>query len=143
MIVTILNTLSYNSLLEVVNNYAIGRIFDYGKDYFKSSQFYFIFDDDELVGVCEIRNNLKPLGNKLKGHMTCGIRPSKRNQGYALKTTNCMLEKLKELGVKEVVLCHYEENTIVPKVIKRLGFEYRETVTSKDKKIKRYTKSID
>lgn len=139
-----LNTLSYNSLLDVVDNYRNGKIFDYDENYFKSSEFYFIFDEEELVGVCEIRNNLKPLGNKLKGHMACGIRPSKRNQGYALKVTNCMIEKLKESGVKEVVLCHNEENIIVPNVIKKLGFEYRETTTFKNgQKIKRYTKQIN
>ncbi len=97
-----------------------------------------------LIGMGEIRHNLKPLGIKTIGHIACGIRPSKRQQGYALKSTECMIEKLKEDGVDEVVLCHYSENNISPKIIKKLDFKFRDSVISKvsKKEIKCYTKKI-
>ena len=135
---------NYKDTLKVVNDYSNGQIFDYDVDYFKSSDFYFIFDDDNLVGMCQIRNGLKELGVQTLGHMACGIRPSMRRKGYAYEASKIMLEKLKTRGVSEVVVCHYSENEISPKVIKKLGFNYRNSVVSKvtGKEIKCYTKII-
>ncbi len=130
--------------MENVDDYSKGNVFDYDVDYFESSNFYFIFDDDDLIGMGEVRHNLKPLGNKTIGHIACGIRPSKRKQGYALKATEAMLEKLKEDGVKEAVVCHYSENQISPKIIEKLDFKYRNSMISKvsNKEIKCYTKKL-
>ena len=92
----------------------------------------------------EIRHNLKPLGNKTIGHIACGIRPSRRKQGYALNATEVMLEKLKEDGIEEAIVCHYSENNISPKIIKKLNFEFRNSVISEvsKKEIKCYTKKL-
>ena len=138
-------TLNYDAVLEVVDNYSNGKIYDYDVDYFESSDFYFIFDDEELIGMGEVRHNLKPLGVKTIGHIACGIRPSKRKQGYALKAVEIMLDKLKEDGIKEAILCHYSENNISPKIIKKLGFKFRDSVVSEvsKKEIKCYTKDIN
>ena len=137
--------LNYDAVLEVVDNYSNGKIYDYDVDYFESSDFYFIFDDEELIGMGEIRHNLKPLGIKTIGHIACGIRPSKRKQGYALKAVEIMLDKLREDGIKEAILCHYKENNISPKIITKLGFKYRDSVVSEvsKKEIKCYTKVIN
>lgn len=136
--------LDYDAVLNVVNNYSNGKIFDYDIDYFESSDFYFIFDNEDLIGMCEIRNNLKPLGKKTIGHLACGIRPTKRNKGYALKATECMIEKLKKSGINEVILCHYSENNISPKIISKLNFTFRDSLISEvsKKEIKCYTKKI-
>ena len=139
-----INNLNYDAVLKVVDDYSKGNIFDYDINYFESSDFYFIFNDDVLIGMCEVRHNLKPLGIKTIGHIACGIRPSKRNQGYAFKTTELMLDKLKEDGVEEAIVCHYSENEISPKIIKKLGFKYRDSIISEVsmKEIKYYTKKI-
>lgn len=140
-----IDKLDYNATVKVVNDYSNGDIFDYDVDYFESSDFYFIFDEDDLIGVCEIRKNLKKLGKETIGHLACGIRPSKRGQKYAEKATLCMIEKLKELGEKEVIICHYAENKISPKVIQKLGFKLRNTTISKvsNKEIMCYVKKIN
>ena len=62
------------------------EIYDYDIDYFVSSDFYFIVDEDELIGMCELRHNLSKLGQEVKGNINCGIRPSKRNKGYCQNT---------------------------------------------------------
>lgn len=136
--------LDYNAVLNVVDDYSKGKIFDYDVDYFESSDFYFIFDDNELIGMGEIRHNLKPLGIKTIGHIACGIRPSKRQKGYALKAVESMIEKLKEDKIEEVVLCHYSENNISPKIIKKLNFKFRNSTIStvSKKEIKCYTKKL-
>lgn len=136
--------LDYNAVLKVVDDYSKGKIFDYDVDYFESSDFYFIFDDEDLIGMGEIRHNLKPLGTQTIGHIACGIRPLKRKQGYALKSVESMIEKIKEDGIDEVIVCHYSENNITPKIIKKLDFKYRNSVVSEvsKKEIKCYTKKI-
>lgn len=136
--------LYYDAVLKVVDDYSKGKVFDYDLDYFESSDFYFIFDDDNLIGMGEIRHNLKPLGKKTIGHLACGIRPSKRKQGYALKATEVMLKKLQEDKIQEAVICHYSDNNISPKIIKKLNFEYRNSLISEvsNKEIKCYTKKF-
>lgn len=54
------------------------------------------------------------------------------------------MEKLKEDDIEEVVVCHYSENEITPKIIKKLGFEYRNSVISEvsKKEIKCHTKKL-
>lgn len=139
-----IDELNYNDVLEVVKNYGNGKVFDYDIDYFESSDFYFLFDNEDMIGMGEIRHNLKPKGANTIGHIACGIRPSKRRQGYALKFVECMIEKIKEDGIKEVILCHYSENAISPKIIKKLDFKYRNSVISEvsNKEIKCYTKEL-
>lgn len=136
--------LDYDAVLKVVDDYSKGNIFDYDGDYFESSDFYFIFDDEDLIGMGEIRHNLKPLGMKTIGHIACGIRPSQRQKGYALKSTECIIEKLKEDGVKEAIICHYAENNISPKIIEKMNFQFRDSMISEvsQKEIKCYTKRI-
>lgn len=136
--------LDYNAVLKVVEDYSKGKIFDYDVDYFESSDFYFIFDDENLIGMGEIRHNLKPLGTQTIGHIACGIRPSKRKQGYALKSVASMIDKIKEDGIDEVIVCYYSENNITPKIIEKLDFKYRNSVVSEvsKKEIKCYTKKI-
>lgn len=136
--------LDYNAVLKVVDDYAKGKIFDYDIPYFASSNFYFIFDEEELIGMGEIRHNLKPLGRRIKGNITCGIRPSKRNKGYALKSIECMIKKLKEDNTKEVIICHDSKNNIIPNILNKLKFKYISNSFSESSEniIKCYTKKI-
>ena len=129
----------------VVDDYSKGRIFDYDLDYFERSDFYFILDDEDLIGMGEIRHNLKPLGPQTIGHIACEIRPSKRKQGYALKSVEVMIDKIKEDGINEVIVCRYSENDITPKIIEKLDFKYRNRVVSEisKKEIKCYTKRMN
>lgn len=139
-----IESLDYNALLKVVDDYSKGTIFDYDKEYFESSNFYFIFDDDRLIGVGEIRHNLKALGKETIGHIACGIRPSERKKGYALLAIQEMVNMLKSEGLEEVVICHYTENKITPKILRKLNFSFRNSLISKasGKEIKCYIKSL-
>ena len=93
----------------------------------------------------EIRHNLKPLGTQTIGYIACEIRPSKRKQGYALNSVEVMIDKIKEDGINEVIVCRYSENNITPKIIEKLDFKYRNRVVSEisKKEIKCYTKRMN
>ena len=56
--------LDYDAVLNVVEDYGNGRLFDYDVNNFERSDFYFIFNDDELIGMGEVRHNLKDDGEK-------------------------------------------------------------------------------
>lgn len=137
--------IDYESDLKFIYDYSNGNVNDDDIDYFESSDFYFIFDDEELVGMGEIRHNLKPLGVNTLGHIACGIRPSKRKNGYAYDATKSMIDKLKEDDIEEIVLCHYSENNISPKIISKLNFQYRNSIISSvsKKEIKCYTRKVN
>ena len=139
-----LEDLNYNDTIKVVENYSNGKIYDYDIDYFERADFYFIFDNEDLIGMGEVRRNLKELGKETIGHIACGIRPSQRKKGYAIQAVELMIEKLKEENLEEVIVCHYSENKITPKIVSTLGFSHRNDVTSKvsGKKIMCYTKKI-
>ena len=65
-----------------------------------------------------------------QSHLACGIRPSKRKQGYALQAVELMLEKLKEDNIEKAIICHYKENEVTPKIAESLGFTHSGNVTS-------------
>lgn len=139
-----IESLDYNALLKVIEDYSNGKIFDYDLDYFEKSDFYFIFDEDKLIGVGEVRHNLKPLGQKTIGHIACGIRPTERKKGYALLSIKAMMNILEDNGLEEVILCHYAENNITPKILQKLDFNFRNSIISEvsKKEIKCYTKKL-
>lgn len=136
--------LNYNNVLKVVDDYSKGLIFDYDKDYFESSDFYFIYKEDRLIGMGEIRHNLKELGQQTIGHLACGIRPSERKKGYASLVFKEMIKMLKEEGLEKVIVCHYVENNVTPQILKKLDFNYRNSIISEvsKKEIKCYTKRL-
>ena len=103
-----IDKLNYKDTLRVIENYSKGIIFDYDVDYFESSDFLFIIEEEELIGMGEIRHNLLPLGINTIGHIACGIRPSKRSQGYAQKAIEKMLDLLKQDDIEEAVICCYQ-----------------------------------
>lgn len=137
-----IDTLNYDAVIDVVNNYSNGKIYDYDLDYFVSSDFYFIVDEDELIGMCELRHNLSALGKEEKGNINCGIRPSKRNNGYCQNTIKELIEKMKEQNENIIYMCFDENNTIIPKVANFLNFKYSGINNTKDKRIKCYKKEI-
>lgn len=134
--------LNYDAVIDVVNNYSNGNIYDYDKDYFQSSNFYFIVNENELIGMCELRHNLSDLGNKIKGNINCGVRPSKRNKGYCKKTIKELIKKFKEQGEKTIYMCFDERNTIMSKIANSLDFEYNNIMNIDNKRILSYKKIL-
>ena len=136
--------LNYDAVLNVVEDYGKGKLFDYDVNNFERSDFYFIFNDDELIGMGELRHNLKENGEKSIGHINCGVRPNSRRKGYATRAIECLIEKLKEDNVREVVVCCYADNEVASKFLKKLNFEFsnRDFSSVNGKQVLRYTKIL-
>lgn len=133
--------LDYAAILKVVDDYSKGKVFDYDKDFVKSSDFYFIFDDDNLVGMGEI---IHLYSNKPMGQIILGIRPSQRNRGYATKAAGLMVHKMKEDNLTEAIAWHYIDDKFSNGLLNRLGFQYQNSEISEynHKEIKNYTKKL-
>ena len=138
----LIEDLNYNAVIDVVNNYSNGKLYDYDANYFVSSDFYFIIDENELIGMCELRHSLSDLGKEVKGNFNCGIRPSKRNKGYCQNTIKELINKLIEQNESTSYMCFDENNTIMPKVVDYLGFKFEKAIQVKDKIILSYYKVL-
>lgn len=137
------NELDYDAVLKVVDDYGKGKVFEYDEDFVKSADFYFLFDNNHLVGMGEI---IYPVTDTYEsiGQIIIGIRPSKRNKGYATKTVRCLLEKIKENKVRNAMVIHDLSDDSSNKIMKKLNFEYDHSEISEisQQKIKYYTKKL-
>lgn len=137
------NELDYDAVLKVVDDYGKGNVFEYDEDFVKSSDFYFLFDYNHLVGMGEI---IYPVTDTYEsiGQIIIGIRPSKRKQGYATKAVRCLLEKIKENKVRNAMVIHDLSDDSSNKIMKKFNFEYDHSEISEisKQKINYYTKKL-
>ena len=68
------------------------------------STLYLSFDQDELIGMIDIRHYLNHNLEMYGGHIGYSIRPSKRRLGYGTKQLELALLKCKELNIEVRVL---------------------------------------
>ncbi len=128
----------YRNVLIELNNRRNGKHKDI--DWYRDSYYFLAFDDNNLIGIGCIRNNLTEKGYKIWGNIAYGVRPSQRKKGYGTKIAERLVDKCKELKMKEIILCHYEDNVISPKIFNKIGAKYTNSVDStvNNKKIRRY-----
>lgn len=128
----------YENVLLDLENRKNGNHLDV--DWYKDSYYFLAYDEENLVGIGCIRNNLTKKGYEIWGNIAYGVRPSKRKMGYGIKIAESLIVECKRLGMSEVILCHYEDNIISPKIFKKIGAKYVNSIEStvSNKKIKRY-----
>lgn len=103
------------------------------------SSTYWLIDNNEVIGVVNIRSRLtEPLFNA-GGHIGYGIRPSKRGKGYATHMLSLTLEKAKDLKLKKVLLVCNSTNKASKKVIlNNGGISDKDFIDEKNNTLKRY-----
>lgn len=108
---------------------------------------YILLLDDEIIGTGRIRTNLDndEYFNTYSGHLGYTIIPSKRKKGYGTKLLHILLEKCKELHLKEVMIVCKEDNIGSQKVIENNLGKYIDTVLdpTDNQYYKRYTININ
>ena len=83
---------------------------------------YFLLDDNEQIcGAVNIRHRLTDNLRIEGGHAGYGIKPSARNKGYGTEILRLALEKVRELGITEVLITCDKENIGSAKVIQNNG----------------------
>lgn len=129
----------YLKVLEEVEKQKEGTHED--TDWYERAFYYLaVKENGEIIGVCCVRYNLTEKGYYGWGNIAYGVRPSERRKGYATEIAKLLTRKCRELGMNEVVLCHFAENEISPKIFKKLGAEFTNNFISNysQKEVKRY-----
>jgi predicted acetyltransferase len=85
---------------------------------------YFLIDEDnknEILGAVQIRHELNEGFFNTGGHIGYGVRPSKRNAGYASKMLGLALLECKNMGMDKVLVTCNKDNIFSKKVIIKNG----------------------
>jgi len=78
-------------------------------------------DNDNVIGVADIKPELNENLLNFGGHISYSVRPSERNKGYATAILSLMLEYAKKIGVNRVLLICNEQNNASAKIIEKSG----------------------
>lgn len=113
---------------------------------YAASSSYLLYDkkEDCIIGASNLRHKIIGKSGNLWGHIGFGIRPSKRNKGYATKLLELTLEEAKKRGIKHVYASAYIDNVGSCKTLEKCGFEYEETLVDEEcsKEVKKYCYSF-
>lgn len=74
------------------------------------SDYWWILDDDAVVGFLAIRHRLNDLLMEKGGHIGYSIRPSRRRQGHATRALRLALARCRELAIGRVLVTCDESN---------------------------------
>ena len=122
------NTDFFEKYLEKMKQREIGQ----GEEDIKGINFYqyYLIENDEIIGTSSIRTNIECNNyfNKYSGNIGYTIIPSKRQKGYGTIFLHLLLQKCKELGIKEVMLVCKVDNFGSQRVIENNLGSYIDTV---------------
>ena len=76
---------------------------------------FWLIDKEEVVGVVRIRHQEV----ECAGHIGYDISPNYRNMGYGFQILKLALEKAIKIGLEEVILTCYIDNTASKKIIEK------------------------
>jgi predicted acetyltransferase len=121
--------LQSNAEMETVIDPVLSRALQYG-----------LFDDNgRLLGLLQIRLELKGYLADFGGNIGYCVRPSERNKGYAKHMLACALPVSKEAGLNKVLITCLEDNVASERTILACGGVF-EKVVFDDKNYHRYLK---
>lgn len=88
------------------------------KDWVLSTTFFAVRKSDrKIIGMADIRHEMNDFLRSYGGQIGIGIRPSERKNGYATEITKMAIQYCKEIGLSEVMVACYKENTASRKII--------------------------
>jgi predicted acetyltransferase len=82
---------------------------------------YWAVVNNQVVGRINFRHKLNKALREHGGHIGYAVRPSQQKKGYATQMLSLILEKVKKLGLKKVMLTCNLDNFGSNKVIKNNG----------------------
>lgn len=82
---------------------------------------YFFVDGENFLGRISVRTSLTEELSKIGGNIGYGINPLFWNNGYGNEILKLGLEKVKELGLKKVLITCDDDNIASAKIIEKNG----------------------
>jgi predicted acetyltransferase len=107
------------------------------KEHVPASTFLFM-DDEVIVGCVNIRHKLNQKLLETGGHIGYGIKPSKRNMGFAAIMLKLALIESKKMGIKRVLITCDDDNLASKSTIESCGGIYENKFFDNDHYVLRY-----
>lgn len=85
--------------------------------YVPDSNYFFVDENDQIIGFVNIRHYLNDILLKIRGHIAYGIRPSMRGKGLSKLMLDLALKKAKENGIHRVLMVCDKKNVASAKTI--------------------------
>ncbi|MBU1092829.1 MAG: hypothetical protein KKH01_00055 [Firmicutes bacterium] len=74
------------------------------KDYFPDMSYFVINQDDEIIGFVNIRHYLNDTMIDARGHISIGIKPTKRNPETIKLVYKLAVDEAQQIGIKQLKL---------------------------------------
>lgn len=92
------------------------------KEGYVPDTYFFLWDDNKIVGVFKLRHYLNDWLRNNAGHLGYGILPEESGKGYATKGLELMKEEAKKiLKEEEIYLAVHKDNPASLKVLQKNG----------------------
>lgn len=112
------------------------------QDGYVPDTYYFLWEDNKIIGLFRIRHYLNDFLKKGPGHIGYGILPEHRNKGYATKGLSLAIDKCKEIlseNEKEIYMsCHINNKASLSVMIKNKAYIANEDTENYYTRIKIY-----
>ena len=89
--------------------------------YVPASTFWLVDGQNELVGVAHLRQRLNESLMSYGGHVGYGVRPTRRNEGFATLLLRLVLQRAKALGIDRALVTCDKKNLASARVIVKNG----------------------
>lgn len=99
---------------------------------------YFIMEEEELVGIVNLRYELNDNLLQTGGHIGYSIQPDRRNRGYATQALRIGLEQMWQRGMSRVLVTCDVDNAASARVIEKCGGQLEDIRSDEDGFVKRY-----
>lgn len=99
---------------------------------------YWLVEDNELIGVSNLRHYLNDWLRHAGGHIGIGIRPSYRGRGLGSLLLRLSIEKAIELGIRQVYIYCHKDNEPSARMIRANGGELQSESEDDGEIIQRY-----
>ncbi len=103
-----LNRKEYNDYIKNCYNHSLG--IDLKEGYVPDTKYILVDDEDNYVGIFNLRHELNDFLRNGPGHIGYGISNEYRHRGYATKGLKLCLEKAKQLGIDVIYMSANKDN---------------------------------
>ena len=125
---------NFDSFLNKLREYEKGEFLQEGH---VTNITYWLVDNNEIIGVSNLRPKLNEQIQYCGGHIGLGIRPSKRGQNFGSKLLEFTIQEAWKLGLTELHIHCYKSNLASAKVI-QANNGYLHSEITLDQVIQRY-----
>ncbi|MGP1568973.1 MAG: GNAT family N-acetyltransferase [Peptoanaerobacter stomatis] len=107
-----------------------------------ASTFIAVDENDEIVGMIDIRHRLNDFLFKQGGHIGYSVRKSQRRKGYATKMLSMALDVCKSLGIEKCLITCDKTNIASARTIMKSGGILENEIIDGEEIISRYWISL-